>query len=310
MKKLSILLALLLCFSLCACDDNTKVTESATKAQPTAGNTATQSPTEETTVPAGDVTEPTVEATDPAEEITEPTEAPTEPTEPVTEPSYTEGETVTVYLVKKVSYFDAGYVEYHYDEDYNIDSSTTFSIENEALYETFFEEKDANGMACQIRVQWPDDLGSESRSLKYSADGKLQEELYVGSNYTGCQYAYDQAGNRTEKREYYDGILEVAVYYEYENGKLIAVQSEDISGDTVAEYRVENGLIIEETFYDSDTKYGYRYEYDENNNLIATTYAFDGEGMPGDHYVYEAVEVDAARAPYLLEQQRYLVSIT
>lgn len=309
MKKLSILLALLLCFSLCACEDNTTVTESTTKAQPTAGNTATQGSTEETTVPGKDVTEPIVEVTDPTEAITEPTEAPTEPTEPVTEPAEP-GETATVYLLKKAIYFDVGYVEYYYDENYNLNSAATISIDNTLLYDTLYEERDANGMACQIRTQWADGSDGDILSLKYSADGKLQEELYVGSNYTGSQYAYDQDGNRTEKREYYDGILQVAVYFEYEDGQLIAAHSEDISGDIISEFRVENGLLVEESFYDYGTECRFLYEYDANNNLITSTYIYDGETLPGDEYIYVAVEVDAARAPYILEQQRYLIPIT
>ena len=150
-------------------------------------------------------------------------------------------------------------------------------------------------------------MGSESRSLKYSADGKLQEEQYVEGNYTGSQYTYDQAGNRTEKRTYFDGILDVATYYEYEGNQLTAAYSEDISGNMVSEYRVENGLIVEKKVCDPDEEFAYLYTYDENNNLVELTILWDGETLPGDRYIYEAVEVDAERAPYLIEQQKYLI---
>lgn len=291
MKRI-IVFALLSCLLLCACGQNTAPTEPATQT-PHATDPATDPATEPATQPA----------TENIPETQAPTEAPTDP-------PHGEAEKVTVYLLKEAIYFDSGSAEYRYDENYNIDSCTVFTIENTTMYEKFFEEKDANGMACVIRTQWPEDAGNETLNLKYFEDGKLQEEQIAGSNYTGYQYAYDQAGNRTEKREYYDGILQSIVYYEYDGEQLTAAYCEDNAGSKIYECRIENGLIVEKTFLDSEEAYGYRYEYDENNNLVQTTFCFEGDETPGDQYTYEAVEVDAERAHYLLEQQKYLFSIT
>jgi len=247
-------------------------------------------PTEPATQPT---TEPAIESTP----ITEPT---TEPTQPV-------AEKVTVCLLKKTTYFDSGHVEYTYDENYNIDAYKVFTIENAPMYNVFFEQKDANGMAGMVRTRWADGMGDDTRTLVYSADGKLQEEKMTGSNFSGFQFAYDQLGNRTEKREYYDGILESVVYYAYDGRQLTEAFCEDREGNKKFQCKVENGRIVEQTCFDSESEYGYRYEYDENGNLIEATYYQDGENFPGDQYFYEAVEVDAARAPYLLEQQKYLI---
>lgn len=287
MKRL-IVLALLCCLLLCACGQGTTPTEPALQTQP--ATTAETQPTTEPTAESIPATQPVTEAT--------------------TEPTQAEEEKVTVYLLTKVTYFDSGCVEYKYDENHNIDAYTVFTLENTAMYEVFFENKDANGMAWVIRSQWPDGAGDETRDLVYSADGKLQQEQIAGSNYTGFQYAYDQAGNRTEKREYYDGILESAVYYEYDGGQLTAVYCEDYTGNRIYECQIENGLVTQKIFLDSSESYSYSYQYDENNNLVELTFCYEGETMPGDQYFYKAVEVDAQRANYLMEQQKYLVSIT
>lgn len=250
------------------------------------------------------LTPPTEPATQPT---TEPAAESTPTTEPTTEPTQPVAERVTVYLLKKTAYFDSGYVEYTYDEDHNIDAYKVFTIENAPMYDVYFEGKDANGMAGLVRTQWADGMGGDTRKLVYSADGKLQEEQMTGSTFSGFQFAYDQQGNRTEKREYYEGVLESAVYYEYDGRQLTEVFCQDKEGNKIFQCKVENGRIVEQNCYDSESEYGYRYEYDENGNLIKTTYYQDGVTFPGDQYFYEAVEVDAARAPYLLEQQKYLI---
>jgi YD repeat-containing protein len=290
MKRL-IAFALIACLILCGCGKkDTTPTKAVNKTQ-----TITE-PTKEST----STTEPTKESI--------PTTEP--PTQPVTEPTQPKVEKVTVYLLTKTTVFDSGYIDYHYDENFNIHSFKVFSIENETMYESFFDKKDTNGMACEIRSHWPDGAGNETLSLTYSEDGNLTDELIADSNFSGFQYAYDQNGNRTEKREYYEGMLESVVYYEYEGNLLKAVYCNDNADNRVYECRVEKGLITEKNYFDSEIKYGYRYQYDENKNLVSTIFYYDGEDMPGDQYFYQAVEVDAVRANYLQKQQRYLISIT
>ncbi len=286
MKRL-ISFALLCCLFLCACGQPTTPTEPSPRTQPA---------TESTTQLA---TEPTTESI-PATQAS--TKATTKPTQP-------KAKKVTVYLLTKATYFDSGYVEYNYDENHNIDSYTVFTIENTTMSQVFFEKKDANGMACVIRTQFPEDISNETRNLTYFKDGKLKEEQIAGSNYSGYQYEYNQKGNRTEKREYYDGILQSVVYYEYDGGQLKAAYCENNADNKIFECRIKNGLIVEKVFFDSDKEYGYLYEYDENNNLIKTTFCQDGESIPGDQYFYKAVKVNAERAHYLKEQQKYLIPV-
>lgn len=297
MKRLLILI-LLCCLVLWGCGNNdTPSTEAAT--QPT---TEPASQTQPTTKPTAQTQPPTEATTEPTTATQAPTEAPTEPTQP-------KPQKVTVYLLTKVTHFDSASIEYHYDANHNIDSYQSFTIENTPMYETFFQEKDANGMACVVRTLWAGNTGEQCRNLTYSADGKLQQEQFTDSNYSGFQYTYDQAGNQTEKREYYEGLLEAVTYFTYDSGKLTAAYGEDNAGNKLFECRVENGLIVEKIFLDSDEKYSYRYTYDEHNNLIQTTFYSGGEDTPGDQYFYQAVEVDPERAPYLLAQQRYLIAI-
>ena len=287
MKRLTVF-AVLVCLLLCGC-----------------GNTAAD-PTEPVmqilpaTVPA------TVPVTVPVAESAPATQAPTETD---TEPVPSEAAKVTVYLLTKVILFDNGSTEYHYDENYNIDSYTVLTLENTTMCETFFENKDPNGMACTVRTNWPGDAEGEIRSLTYSEDGKLLEEQTPVSIYSGYQYAYDPLGNRTEKREYYEGMLETAVYYEYDGNQLMAVHGTDNAGNWMFECHITDGLVIEKVFFDSEPNYGYLYEYDENRNLIQTFFYFGDEITPGEQYFYQAVEVDAERAGYLLEQQKYLIPI-
>jgi len=256
-------------------------------------------------------------ATEPTQEqiqlLTEPTAENTPATKPTheatIEPTQAKTETVTVYLLEELILYDSGSTEYHYDENYNIDSYTVFTIENEPMYTAYFEEKDSNGMACRYRAEWPGAAGGETRTLTYFADGKLKEEQYDGSLFSGYQYAYDLKGDVTEKREYYDGTLQTVVYYEYNGEILESVYCEDQEGNKLFDCLLENGRITEKICFDSDSNYSYLYEYDENNNLIQTTILYEDEMIPCEQYSYKAVEVEAARAWYLLEQQKYLLPI-
>lgn len=290
MKRL-IAFAVLVCLLLCGCGKTAPdPTQPALQTQPS------QAPSVQTTAA-------------PQETIPE-TQAPTEPpAEPTAEPTQPAPEMVTVYLLTNVTVYDSGSTQYHYDENYNITSYEVLTIENTLMYEVFFELQNENGMACAVRAQWPEDTGSEIRYLTYTKDGKLSEEQIAGSNYTGYQYAYDAHGNRTEKREYYDGILQSVVYYEYTGTTLDAAWCQDNAGTVIFECRIDNGRILEKNYYDSSVRYGYRYDYDENNNPYSSTFYYDGENLPGERFFYQAVEVTAERAKYLLEQQRYLLSI-
>ena len=275
--------------------------ESTTEATPEATTEAT---TEPTTTQA---TEPTIEA--PTTPATEPTiEA---PTTPATEPEETQPDKVTVYLLEKAVFCDNGYSEFFYDDAYNINIRKDYDIENKYLGRVNFIEKDQNGMACMI---WEETRTEDVHSLTYYEDGKLKEEMLNvnESNYTGWQYEYDPKGDVIEKREYYEGILQSTVIYEYNGEELWRVYCEDPRGNHLYDCRVEGGRIIEKVIYSTDSIAGcsYRYEYDDNGNLIMEYFLFDGELLPGTSYFYRAVEVDYERAEFLEKQQAYLVSIT
>ena len=224
-------------------------------------------------------------------------------------PHQTAPQKVTVYLLTKLAIFDSGYTEYVYDENHNIKSYKVYTIENDVMCEVFFEDRDSNQMPRKIRTVWPDGVDEQAKTLAYNDNGRLKEEREVGSNFCGYQYDYDDNGNLTEAREYYDAILQTVVRYEYNGNTLKSVYCEDNAGKKVFECRVENGLIIEKNYFDANYDYGYKYKYDKNNNLTETSFIMDGETLPGDQYTYKAVEVDASRAKYLIEQQNYLITI-
>lgn len=301
MKRL-IILTLLISVLLCGCVIiYTPSSQTETQPQATLESTdKSQTPPQASTDPTQPSTEAPTESTGTAQAQTEETTAPTLPEE----------ELVTVYLLTRSVIFDSGSTEYTYDDNYNIVSYIALSLEDTPMYEVFFENRDANGMAGVVRSQWPGGIDNEIRNLTYFEDGKLKEEQIVGFNFTGYQYAYDHNGNRTEKREYFDGILQSVVYYEYDGEVLKAAYCEDTAGNIVFECRIENGLILEKNYFDPAGTYGYLYEYDENDVLVKTTFYYDGEYIPGDQYFYAAVEVDAERAHYLQEQQNHLIFIT
>lgn len=251
---------------------------------------------------------------EPTQPATEPTQAPTQAatessTEPTTEPTQAQSEKVTVYLVERSSYLDSGHIEYHYDEDYNIDYYEFFTMENDLLFTCYFEQKDGNGMGCKFRTLWPGGMDSEDWTLTWFQDGKIKEAQLDGG-YTGYQYEYDLKGDVIEKRAYYEGMLEYTVFYEYNGSELCRVYCEGSEGNHHYDCRVENGLIIEKAFADPEIDYSHFYEYDENGNWIMESVLYDGELTPSQVHTYKAVEVDADRAHYLLAQQNYLLSIT
>lgn len=241
--------------------------------------------------------------------VADTTEA-TEPVAPETTEQVAAPEKVTVYLLESSVLLDSGKTEYFYDTDYNIISAKVYTVENEIMCTHNYEENDENGMPCVIRTVWPDGGDEQIRNLEYFMDGKLKEERDAGSNFSGFQYDYDEKGDLAEKREYYEGNLKSVTHYGYYGEQLVAVFSEDAEGNRIAGGNIENGRIAIMSY--SEHEYGYkysnRYEYDENGNLVKMTVIIDGETASGEEYSYKAVEVDADRAAYLLEQQKYLIS--
>ena len=227
--------------------------------------------------------------------------------DPTTEPA--QPEKVTVYLVESTAFFDSGSVEYVYDADFNILSYQVLTLDKDVMYSAAFDERDANGMPRSFKTQWPEGYGNEEWALSWFQDGKLQEAQMNG-NFTGYQYAYDEKGDVTEKRSYYQGILEGVTRYEYDGEELIRVYHEDPQGEHVFDCRVENGIIIEKSFSQSAGGYAYFYEYDANGNLVKETGLVEGETVPIQSHTYKAVEVEPERVPFLLAQQKYLLDIT
>lgn len=316
MKRL-IVFALLACLLLCGCDPTTP-----TQTEPTTvPATETTAPTVETTLPTTEETTPptteettpltTEEITPPAtEETTPPTEGTTPPTEEptkATEPAPTQPPKVTVYLIEKIVYPDSGYRKFYYDKNYNIDYYKGITIEGALWYTTYFDVQDSNGMATKLTTDWNGGV-YDSRTLTYTEDGKLTEELFDGSNFSGYQYSYDDQGRLTEKWEYESGMLRLVTHFTYTYDRLSGVRTEDPYGNVTSECRIENGRIMEKYFYE-DYSYSYVYEYDEHGNVVSEVLIMDGEEYPSATYDYKAVEVDIDRAPYLLSQQDYLIPI-
>ena len=289
MKRI-LALALLVSLLLCACGE-----------KPVA-------PTQPETQPAQTQTTAATEATTEAP-TQAPTQAPTEPSvEETTAPAKVEK--VTVYLLEKSFLCDSGSTEYSYDENGNIISCKIYTMENDLMYTTYFEEPDANGMAGVRRDAWGDGA-DQCRTLVWEADGKLKEEQF-DTAFSGYQYEYDESGHITEKREYYEGILVSVVYYTYTDGVLSAVHNEDPQGVKQYDCRVENGKILEKTHYTSEgtVDFSYSYEYDKKGRLVASTFTSEGATEPSETFQYRKMQVDPARVPYLMSQQNYLLSIT
>ena len=216
-----------------------------------------------------------------------------------------------VYLLEKAVFLDNGYSEYFYDDAYNIHIREDYDIEKQYLGRVNFIEKDKNGMACMI---WEETRTENVYGLTYFEDGKLKEvQMNVNEmNYTGWQYEYDRKGNITEKREYFEGILQSTVIYEYDGEELCRVYCEDPYGNCLYDCRVEDGRIVEKVIYSADgtVDCSCLYEYDDNGNLITEYLVYDGECFPVSTYFYIAVEVPYQRAGFLEEQQAYLIPVT
>ena len=285
MKRLFVF-SLLACLLLCGCDG----------AAPAPSESSPQ--LTETESPAS--AETTEAVTQPPVETTAATEAPTEEA----------AETDTVYLLEKSVLYDSGFTTYHYDENYNIDSYQVFSIENDLMFTAWFEEKDAGGMAGRFRIQW-DSESSEVHTLEHFADGKLKQERYEGDLFCGTRYEYDLKGDVTQKQEFYDDAPVSTVYYEYAGELLSSIYCLDKDGQKLFECRIKNGVVTEKICYAYDGSYdcSYYYEYDEHGNLVSLNALLEENIMPLEQYFYTAVEVDAQRAWYLREQQKYLIPI-
>ena len=223
--------------------------------------------------------------------------APTEPAEP---------EKVTVYLLEKVRLYDNGHTEYFYDEHYNIDTYKVVTIEETLMYIAYFEEKDSNGMPGKYRQVWDSDSDDYSM-LTWRQDGKLLKEVYG----TDTEYHYDAEGKLVKKQEYYEGILDTTVHYEYDGNVLQQAYCINEDNHMNYEYRIENGRIVEKICYDEEGSAirTYHLKYDKNGNLEQKIMHYAGELVSVESYTYRAVEVDASRAPYLIEQQKYLLSL-
>ena len=216
---------------------------------------------------------------------------------------------VTVYLLQEAFLFDNGPMSFYYDEHYNVAGYNFNDMEGQTIFTGHFAQPDANGMPSRYGTVWYDGSAGEDRILEWDRDGKLLEDR-AGDAFTGTQYDYDEQGRLLERRDYYEGMLDSAVYYEYDGDTLSACWSEDSLCNKKFDCRVVGGRIVEQTFYDYSTPYGYIYEYDENGNLVRSTFVFDGEGLPGTQYTYIQVQVSPERAQYLREQQKYLMTLT
>ncbi len=274
--KRCVVLLVLVCLLLTAC---------------TGGPVPTEAPSAGTTVQTGATTVP----------------MPTgETTVPNTDPTSPETAKVTVYLLEKAAFYDSGYTAFEYDDQYNVTSYCSRDIEENLRCNGYFEDPDANGMPRKLRVVWPDGETS-SKTLTYFGDGKMESEQEDGFDYTGYQYAYDAKGDLIEKREYYDGILQSTVSYQYDGETLTNVFCEDADGTVLYDTVVEDGRVVKEQHYGAGT-YDVFYTYDEHGNLVSTAMDIDGERQPVSEYSYKAVQLDAERAYLLASQQRYVMS--
>ena len=203
---------------------------------------------------------------------------------------------VTVYLLEEVRN-GLGRVTwtYSYDENYNL-----VAINDDR----YFEDFDENGMPEKMS-RGAKDSGSFS-TLTYTADGKLEMVDHNESPFYGRKYKYDEAGNLIAEEEYADGRLDFITMYEYDGQTLIASHCEFAeSGVFMYDTKVENGRIVEKYYKDCDPSMTYQLNYDEHGNLISEI--SDDITAYSDYYTYKAVQVDAARAPYLREQQRHFI---
>ena len=229
-----------------------------------------------------------------------------------------EAEQATVYLLDKTTrYNEAGGVmdtiEHYYDEAYNIDTYKVLSPTNELDETVYFEEKDANGMAGKCRSDWGDGFG-KTNTLLWHEDGKLKEVQYDTAFYgavRGLRYVYAPSGMPSQKQEFYEESVDSVLHYEYDGDMLQRAYCMNWDEHMTFEYRCEDGRVVERICYTEEGSKActHDFSYDENGNLVQETTHEDGKTAPTKAYTYKAVQVDATRVPYLVEQQNYLLSI-
>ena len=235
--------------------------------------------------------------------ITELTKKETTPTKP----DATEAAKVMVYLLDKVTTDYGSYTVYSYDENYNVDYYEDLDDSGTVFCTTYFEEKDANGMAGQLREVWASQ-DTYIGKLTWSQDGKLLQK----NKEVDLVFEYDEAGKLVEVKEYYDGGFSATFYYEYKDEVLQRLYCINTDEHMTFECETENGRIVKKTCYYEDGTKGccHEFKYDENGNLVEQTEYWEEEpdNKTTLRYTYKAVEVTADRASYILAQQKYLVS--
>ena len=240
---------------------------------------------------AGGNTEPTLKETTPMKSDT------TDATGPAK---------VTVYLLDKVATDYGDYTVYSYDENYNVDCCESLDESGTIFCTTYFEEKDANGMAGVLREVW-DSQDTYIGTLTWSQDGKLLKK----NEDVELVFEYNETGKLVEVKEYYDGGFSATFYYEYEGDVLQRLYCMNAEEYMTFECEAENGLIVNKTcYYDGGKGCCHDFRYDENGNMVEQReyWEDDPNGTSTISYSYKAVEVAADRAPYILAQQKYLVS--
>lgn len=243
---------------------------------------------------------------------TEPQVATQPITEPVTEPSLPSSDnSISVYLLERVEYLHEDSVAftctYTYDNCGNVLTAIQQTAEGEIQCTTYYEEQDEKGMPHKIREVW--DVGNATpRILTYLEDGKIESELYEGQNNSGWWYDYDEQGNLSQMRLYFENSPDITVYCEYENGILSKLYCKSIHDDPVYEAELKDGRILKKTYYDNIT-YSYLYEYDENGNLASKRYENAETQRAVARYIYTEVQISSELAPFALAQQQFLLGM-
>ena len=250
------------------------------------------------------------------------TEASTEPTLPFPAPDGA----FTVYLLERVEYLDGEEVAftttYTYDECGNVLTAVQKTAAGEVQCTTYYEEQDENGMPHKIREVW-DAGNSTPRVLTYLEDGRIESELYEGHDNSGWWYEYDEQGNLSQMRLYYENSLDLTVFCEYE-GEIKATGT-DRYGNTVYAPRTLSAVYCESgngiPYYDTEllggkilkkdyhvnAGYSYTYEYDENGNLTAKSYQDAEAQWTVTRYVYTEAEISGGITQYVMAQHEFLM---
>lgn len=241
------------------------------------------------------------ESTTVSETVSENTESGSEQSEIGDESAVSE--MVTVYLIKSLTAQGTSTVVYNYDEDYNIESASTEDTEGEDSLYTYFEDKDENGMPRKIRTEDPNEPYLILTYNEYVRVESVKTEAPGADETSETKYIYDEDGNLTERRQT-AGEISSSVFYEYEEGVLVSAHGTDFMGEAY-EYVVQDGRITAQI----SGPITLNFEYDENGNLCSMGLEMLGEEANVLEITYEAVEIDALRAPYILGQQKYLTDM-